>query len=51
MTFHNWLRALIGGALLTLAVTPPAGAEGTFDIPAGAHLNPQKLEKAQRILP
>ena len=30
--------------VLTVAA-PPAGAEGTFDIPAGAHFNPQKLEK------
>ena len=39
-----YLRALVGGALLALA-TPHARAEGTFDIPAGAHFNPQKLEK------
>jgi CubicO group peptidase (beta-lactamase class C family) len=45
MSSHDWLRALIGGALLTLAATPPAGAEGTFDIPPGAHFNPQKLER------
>src|SRR5450631_1634866 len=38
------LRALICGALLTLAAAPPAVAEGTFDIPAGAHFNPQKLD-------
>ena len=30
------LRALICGALLTLAAAPSAIAEGTFDIPAGA---------------
>ena len=41
----DWLCALIGVALLTSAAAPPAGAEGTFDIPAGAHFNPQKLEK------
>jgi CubicO group peptidase (beta-lactamase class C family) len=45
MSSHDWLRALVGGALLTLVAAPPAGAEGTFDIPAGAHFNPQKLEK------
>lgn len=39
-----WLRALIGGALLALAASQ-ARAEGAFDIPAGAHFNPQKLEK------
>jgi CubicO group peptidase (beta-lactamase class C family) len=38
------LRSLICGALLTLAATPSAMAEGTFDIPAGAHFNPQKLD-------
>jgi CubicO group peptidase (beta-lactamase class C family) len=38
------LRALIGGALLALAGSQ-ARAEGGFDIPAGAHFNPQKLEK------
>src|SRR5713101_6504571 len=38
------LRALICGALLTLAAAPSAMAEGTFDIPAGAHFNSQKLD-------
>jgi CubicO group peptidase (beta-lactamase class C family) len=38
------LRALIGGALLVLAASQ-ARAEGGFDIPAGAHFDPQKLEK------
>ncbi|MGA9090652.1 MAG: serine hydrolase, partial [Bradyrhizobium sp.] len=34
-------------ALLPLIAAPSAGAlaEGTFDIPAGAHFNPQKLER------
>src|ERR1700730_8380685 len=46
MRSHDWLRTLVGGALLTLATAPaPAGAEGTFDIPAGAHFNPDKLAK------
>jgi CubicO group peptidase (beta-lactamase class C family) len=44
MSSHHCLRALFAGALLALAAAP-AGAEGTFDIPAGAHFNPQKLEK------
>jgi CubicO group peptidase (beta-lactamase class C family) len=39
-----WLRALVGGALFVLAASQ-ARAEGAFDIPAGAHFNPQKLEK------
>jgi len=31
------------GALLILAMATPASAEGTFDIPAGAHFNNEKL--------
>ena len=38
------LRALACGALM-LGAMPPARAEGTFDIPAGAHFNPDKLAK------
>ncbi len=38
------LRALACGAVL-LAAMPPAAAEGTFDIPAGAHFNQDKLAK------
>src|SRR6201995_2923057 len=44
MNFHYVLRVLLAGALLALAA-PQAGAEGTFDIPAGAHFNPQNLER------
>jgi CubicO group peptidase (beta-lactamase class C family) len=33
------------GALLILAMATPASAEGTFDIPAGAHFNNEKLAK------
>jgi CubicO group peptidase (beta-lactamase class C family) len=39
------LRSLACGVLLTIAATSSAGAEGTFDIPPGAHFNPQKLER------
>src|ERR1700704_3800383 len=40
------LRSLAGAALLAGASSiAPAVAEGTFDIPAGAHFNPQKLER------
>jgi CubicO group peptidase (beta-lactamase class C family) len=39
------LCSLISGALLTMATALAASAEGTFDIPAGAHFNPQKLER------
>jgi CubicO group peptidase (beta-lactamase class C family) len=49
MRSHDWLRALTGGALLTLAAAPPAGAEGSFDIPAGAHFNPAKLAKVSEF--
>ncbi len=42
MNRHQVLRALAGSALLLLAASQ-SRAEGTFDIPAGAHFNPQKL--------
>jgi CubicO group peptidase (beta-lactamase class C family) len=45
MNSRDALRSLVGGALLMLAAAPSAKAEGTFDIPAGAHFNPKKLEK------
>src|SRR3981189_1081085 len=41
---HLW-RALVCSALITFTAAPPAGAEGTFDIPTGAHFNPEKLAK------
>jgi CubicO group peptidase (beta-lactamase class C family) len=44
MNCRHMLCALAGGALLVLAAAQ-ARAEGTFDIPAGAHFNAQKLEK------
>src|SRR3984893_13465135 len=44
MNFRHGLRSLACAALLVTAV-PSAGAEGTFDIPPGAHFNPQKLER------
>jgi CubicO group peptidase (beta-lactamase class C family) len=44
MNSRQLLRALACGALM-LGVTPPATAEGTFDIPAGAHFNQDKLAK------
>jgi CubicO group peptidase (beta-lactamase class C family) len=43
MNARRMLRSLVGAALLSAA--SPALAEGTFDIPAGAHFNPQKLER------
>lgn len=46
MILRQLLRST-GMALLPLIAAPSAGAlaEGTFDIPAGAHFNPQKLER------
>jgi CubicO group peptidase (beta-lactamase class C family) len=44
MNFRYGLCAMAGGVLLALAA-PQARAEGTFNMPAGAHFNPQKLEK------
>jgi len=38
------MRSLISGVLLTIAAIPPASAEGSFDLPAGAHFNLQKLQ-------
>src|ERR1700694_4900818 len=45
MISRHGLRSLFCGALLTVAAASSAAAEGTFDIPLGAHFNPQKLEK------
>ncbi len=38
------LRSLAGAALLATSIGP-APAEGSFDLPAGAHFNRQKLER------
>jgi CubicO group peptidase (beta-lactamase class C family) len=46
MNLRFALRPLAGAALLIGAASiAPALAEGTFDIPAGAHFNPQKLAR------
>jgi CubicO group peptidase (beta-lactamase class C family) len=45
MNSRHALLSLISGAMLTTAAASPVVAEGTFDIPAGAHFNPQKLAK------
>jgi CubicO group peptidase (beta-lactamase class C family) len=44
---NSWqaVRSLISGALLAIAAMPSAFAEGSFDIPAGAHFNQQKLQR------
>jgi CubicO group peptidase (beta-lactamase class C family) len=38
-------HSIFCGALLAAVAAPSARAEGTFDIPAGAHFNPDKLAK------
>jgi len=48
MNSPKLLRALAGGALV-LAATAFARAEGTFDIPPGAHFNPDKLAKVSEF--
>jgi CubicO group peptidase (beta-lactamase class C family) len=45
MNSRHALLSLISGALLTIAAALSANAEGSFDIPPGAHFNPQKLER------
>lgn len=45
MTQFDRLRWLACGLLLTATMALPARAEGTYEIPAGAHFNPQKLAK------
>ena len=37
--------ALISGLCLVLTAPSAAQAEGSFEIPAGAHFNPQKLQR------
>ena len=44
MDLGQYFRALSIGALL-LATASPSLAEGTYEIPAGAHFNPEKLAK------
>ena len=45
MYSRHLLRSLLCGALLTVAAAPSASAEGTFDIPPGAHFNRDKLAR------
>jgi len=45
MTRFQGLRSLACGTLLAAAIALPARAEGTYEIPAGAHFNPDKLAK------
>ena len=45
MTQLRGLRPLLCGLLLAATMALPARAEGTFDIPPGAHFNAQKLAR------
>jgi len=45
MNSRQVLISAFCGALLALLAVPEGRAEGTFDIPAGAHFNPDKLAK------
>src|SRR4051794_10982889 len=49
MSSGRILRWLVAVALLTAAASS-ARAEGSFDIPPGAHFNPQKLERVGDFL-
>jgi CubicO group peptidase (beta-lactamase class C family) len=44
MNLRFALRSLVGAALLAGSIAA-AQADGSFDIPAGAHFNPQKLAR------
>ena len=50
MNSRHAVRSLVSGALLTIAAMLPAFAQGSFDIPAGAHFNPQKLQRIGEFL-
>ncbi|MGY4334267.1 hypothetical protein ACVWWG_008684 [Bradyrhizobium sp. LB7.2] len=45
MILQSGLRALLCGALVSLGAMSFARAEGTYEIPAGAHFNRDKLAK------
>ena len=45
MNARHAMRSLISAALLTIAAVSPASTEGSFELPAGAHFNPQKLQR------
>jgi CubicO group peptidase (beta-lactamase class C family) len=45
MNSGHAVRSLVSGALLTIALISSALAEGSFNIPAGAHFNLQKLQR------
>src|SRR5258708_11070135 len=49
MNSRHMLRALGYGTLLAFLAVPPVRAEGTFDIPPGAHFNKDKLGKVGEV--
>ena len=50
MNSSHLLRSLVCGTLLAVAAAPSVSAEGSFDIPPGAHFNLQKLERVGDFL-
>jgi CubicO group peptidase (beta-lactamase class C family) len=50
MNSRHVLRSLMSGALLAMAAVASASAQGSFNIPAGAHFNPEKLERVSEYL-
>ncbi len=50
MNSRRAMRSLISGVLLTIAAIPLASAEGSFDLPAGAHFSLQKLQRVGEYL-
>jgi CubicO group peptidase (beta-lactamase class C family) len=46
---HAW-GSLISGVLVAIAAAASASAQGSFNIPAGAHFDPQKLERVSEYL-
>jgi CubicO group peptidase (beta-lactamase class C family) len=45
MTQFSGLRPLLCGLALATSIALPARADGTYEIPAGAHFNPDKLAR------
>src|ERR1700677_1823829 len=50
MNSRHAMRSLMSVTLLAIAAISPAFAEGGFDLPAGAHFNPQKLQHVSEYL-
>ncbi|KJC34961.1 beta-lactamase [Bradyrhizobium sp. LTSP849] len=49
MNLHFGLRSLVCGALVSLGAISLVRAEGTYEIPAGAHFNQDKLAKVSEF--